>query len=117
MPLVHGELRRIARRCMAREPAGHTLQPTALVNEAYLRLVEASRVDWQDRAHFFALASRVMRIVVPPGQARLDLGSVTIPSMALPKVGDPAPEFAFLALDGMPSSLAARCRLIPTPAS
>lgn len=64
MPLVHGELRRIARRCMAREPAGHTLQPTALVNEAYLRLVEASRVDWQDRAHFFALASRVMRRIL-----------------------------------------------------
>ena len=64
MPLVHRELRRIAQRCMAREPTGHTLQATALVNEAYLRLVDARDVDWRDRAHFFALSARVMRRIL-----------------------------------------------------
>jgi RNA polymerase sigma-70 factor, ECF subfamily len=61
MPLVYAELRRIAGRYMKRERAGHTLQTTALVNEAYLRLVKEQHVDWQDRAHFFAVAARVMR--------------------------------------------------------
>ena len=64
MPLVHRELRRIAGRCMAGEPAGHTLQATALVNEAYLRLIDAREVDWRDRAHFFALSARVMRRIL-----------------------------------------------------
>jgi RNA polymerase sigma-70 factor (ECF subfamily) len=64
MPLVHRELRRIAQRCMARESPGHTLQATALVNEAYLRLVDAKDVDWRDRAHFFSLSARVMRRVL-----------------------------------------------------
>lgn len=61
MPLVQNELRRIARRHMAGEGAGHSLQPTALVNEAYLRLFDVERIDWQNRAHFFAMASRMMR--------------------------------------------------------
>ena len=52
IPLVHDELRRLARRYMGRERAGHTLQPTALVNEAYLRLVDLRRMRWQDRATF-----------------------------------------------------------------
>jgi len=64
VPLVHQELKRIARRHMRRERAGHTLQPTALVNEAYLRLVAGDRVTWQGRAHFLAIASRVMRHVL-----------------------------------------------------
>ncbi len=64
MPLVYGELRRLARRCMRRERVGHTLQTTALVNEAYLRLVKSSQVQWQDRAHFFAVASQLMRRVL-----------------------------------------------------
>jgi RNA polymerase sigma factor (TIGR02999 family) len=63
-PLVHGELRRLARRHMQRELAGHTLQATALINEAYLRLIEPSRVSWQNRAHFFAVASRLMRHIL-----------------------------------------------------
>lgn len=70
-PLVHQELRRIARRHMAHERAGHILQPTALVNEAYLRLVDIRRVRWNDRAHFFAMAARLMRrILVDDARAR-----------------------------------------------
>src|SRR4249920_896270 len=71
IPLVHDELRRLARRHMAGERAGHTLQATALVNEAYLRLIEVNQVRWQNRAHFFAMASRVMRrILVDAARAR-----------------------------------------------
>jgi len=64
MPLVQEELRRLARRRMRGERAGHTLQPTALVNEAYLRMVDLQRMDWKDRRHFFAMAARVMRRVL-----------------------------------------------------
>jgi RNA polymerase sigma factor (TIGR02999 family) len=64
VPLVHAELRRIARRYMSRERPGHTLQTTALVNEAYLRLINASQVRWQDRAHFFAVSSQLMRRIL-----------------------------------------------------
>jgi RNA polymerase sigma factor (TIGR02999 family) len=71
VPLVHGELRRLARRYMARERPGHTLQATALVNEAYVRLVEVNKVRWQNRAHFFAMAARMMRrILVDSARAR-----------------------------------------------
>ena len=64
IPLVHDELRRIARRCMAGERAGHSLQATALVNEAYLRLVDVQHVDWQNRAHFLAMSARLMRRIL-----------------------------------------------------
>ena len=64
LPLVHGELRRLAGRHMRHERAGHTLQASALVNEAYLRLIEVKQVPWQNRAHFFAMASRLMRRVL-----------------------------------------------------
>jgi len=71
VPLVHAELRRLARRYMARERPDHTLQATALVNEAYLRLIEITRVQWQNRAHFFAMSARVMRrILVDSARAR-----------------------------------------------
>lgn len=71
IPLVHDELRQLARRHMAGERPGHTLQATALVNEAYLRLIEVKQVRWQNRAHFFAMASRVMRrILVDAARAR-----------------------------------------------
>jgi RNA polymerase sigma factor (TIGR02999 family) len=71
VPLVQNELRQLARRHLRRERAGHTLQATALVNEAYLRLIEIKRVRWQNRAHFFAMASRVMRrILVDAARAR-----------------------------------------------
>ena len=64
VPIVHEELRRLARRQMAGEGPGHTLQPTALVNEAYLRLVNLKRMQWQNRAHFFAMAARLMRRIL-----------------------------------------------------
>jgi RNA polymerase sigma factor (TIGR02999 family) len=64
IPLVHDELHRLAKRFMRREAPGQTLQTTALVNEVYLRLVDASRVGWQNRAHFFGIASRLMRQVL-----------------------------------------------------
>jgi RNA polymerase sigma factor (TIGR02999 family) len=64
MPLVYGELHRLARQCLRGERAGHTLQTTALVNEAYLRLIRSSQVEWQDRAHFFAVAAQLMRRVL-----------------------------------------------------
>jgi RNA polymerase sigma factor (TIGR02999 family) len=63
-PLVHAELRQIARRHMRGERRNHTLQVTALVNECYLRLADAQHVRWQDRTHFLAWASRVMRRVL-----------------------------------------------------
>ena len=62
--LVQAELRRLARRYMARERADHTLQTSALINEAYLRLVDQRSVTWNDRAHFFAVAGQVMRHVL-----------------------------------------------------
>ncbi|HVF55616.1 MAG TPA: sigma-70 family RNA polymerase sigma factor [Pyrinomonadaceae bacterium] len=64
MPLVYDELRRQARILLARERGGHTLQPTALVNEAYLRLVDQTRVNWQNRAHFYSIAASMMRRVL-----------------------------------------------------
>jgi RNA polymerase sigma-70 factor (ECF subfamily) len=74
IPLVHQELHRIARRCMVGEGSGHTLQATALLNEAYLRLVDGKAVTWTDRAHFFAVSARIMRrILVDHARARRTL--------------------------------------------
>jgi RNA polymerase sigma-70 factor, ECF subfamily len=71
LPLVHYELHRIAQRCMAGEGNRHTLQATALVNEAYVRLVDGKSVAWHDRAHFLAVSARVMRrILVDHARAR-----------------------------------------------
>ena len=64
VPIVERELHRIARRCMAGERRGHSLQATALVNEAYMRLVDAQHVNWQNRAHFLAMSARLMRRVL-----------------------------------------------------
>jgi len=69
-PLVYEELRRLARRYMRNERAGNTLQTTALVNEAYLRLVDAQRVCWHDRVHFFAVSAQMMRRIVDAARAR-----------------------------------------------
>jgi RNA polymerase sigma factor (TIGR02999 family) len=63
-PIVYDELRRIARRYMAQEQPGHTLQATALVNEAYLRLIDCSRMHWRDRTHFFAMSSQLIRRIL-----------------------------------------------------
>jgi RNA polymerase sigma-70 factor (ECF subfamily) len=70
-PLVHQELQRIARRCLRGERVGHSLSATALVHEAYLRLVDAQQVNWQNRAHFLAMAAKMMRrILVDAARAR-----------------------------------------------
>jgi RNA polymerase sigma factor (TIGR02999 family) len=63
-PLVYRELRQLAAGYLRREPRGHTLQPTALVHEAYLRLVDQSNPDWQNRSHFFGVAARLMRQIL-----------------------------------------------------
>ena len=71
MPLVQDELHRLAHRYMAGERPGHPLQTTALINEAYLRLVDSSRVRWQNRSHFFAVSAQLMRrILVDVARAR-----------------------------------------------
>lgn len=64
VPLVHAELKRLAHRHMGREHPGHTLQTTALVNEVYLRLIDVNQVRWQDRVHFFAVSSQLMRRIL-----------------------------------------------------
>lgn len=72
VPLVHAELHRLAHRYMNRERGDHTLQTTALINEAYLRLVNLSEVQWHDRAHFFAVSANIMRrILVDFARSRL----------------------------------------------
>jgi RNA polymerase sigma factor (TIGR02999 family) len=103
MPLVEAELRRLARVYMGRERRGHTLQPTALVNEAYLRLVDQSQVNWQNRAHFFGAAAEAMRRILiararrkqtqrrGAGAAHLDFDELEIAS--------PAPDDQLLALN------------------
>ena len=64
MPIVYDELHRLARRHMRHERAGHSLQTTALVHEAYMRLVDYQRMQWNDRAHFFAVSSQAMRRIL-----------------------------------------------------
>jgi len=110
-PMVYGELRRLARRHMARERPDHTLQVTALVHEAYLRLVDARAVDWQDRAHFFALSAQMMRrILVDAARARhyqrREGAGCKVPlEEGLIITSEPGPEF--VALDDALKSLAA----------
>lgn len=105
MPLVYDELRRLASRSMKRERPDHTLQPTALVHEAYLRLTGASTPCWHDRIHFFAVASQVMRrLLVDHARARRSgkrgKGARALPLEAALEVGGPysGPE-GLLALD------------------
>jgi RNA polymerase sigma-70 factor (ECF subfamily) len=72
LPLVYRDLRRLAAGYMQREPAGHTLQPTALVHEAYVRLVDQRQAQWRNRAHFFGVAAGMMRrILVDHARERL----------------------------------------------
>jgi RNA polymerase sigma factor (TIGR02999 family) len=74
VPVVYQELRRLAKRYMAHEPPGHTLQTTALVNEAYLRLVDVKRANWQNRAHFFGVSAQLIRrILVDHARSRRSL--------------------------------------------
>ena len=73
IPIVYRELRRIAHRYMAGERPDHTLQTTALVNEAYLKLVDSRRVNWRNRAHFFAISAQLMRRILDIPGCRLEL--------------------------------------------
>ena len=76
LPLVYKELRQLAQARLARLPTGQTLQPTALVHEAYLRLVDVRETEWQDRTHFFAMSARLMRhILVDAARKRARRGS------------------------------------------
>ena len=120
VPLVHQELHRIARGCMRGERAGHSLQATALVNEAYLRLIDTSDVDWHDRAHFLAIAARIMRrILVDHARARLsqkrggDVARITFDE-ALVVTSEPGEDF--VALDDAMEALAKfderKCRVV-----
>ena len=91
MPFVYDELRRLARSFLAKERDDHTLQPTALVHEAYVRLVDQTRVNWQNRAHFYGIAASMMRRVLIDharahaaekrggGAVRLSLNDVQVP--------------------------------------
>jgi len=72
-PIVYAELRRLAHRYMRRERPGHSLQTTALVNEAYMRLVDYKRMQWQDRAHFFAVSAQLMRRILVEHARRQNL--------------------------------------------
>jgi RNA polymerase sigma factor (TIGR02999 family) len=94
VPIVHDELRRLARRHMRRERPDHTLQTSALINEAYLRLRGVHRVRWRDRAHFFAMAARLMRRVLidhARGRRYLKRGGA-LPAIPLDEVADVAPD-------------------------
>jgi RNA polymerase sigma factor (TIGR02999 family) len=103
LPLVYEELRRLAHHHLRRERAEQTLQTTALVNEAYLRLVRSSRVEWQDRAHFFAVAAQLMRrVLVDEARRRNYLkqgGAFTRVALAEELAVAQAPDVDLLALD------------------
>jgi RNA polymerase sigma factor (TIGR02999 family) len=104
MPLVYDELRRLAERHFRRERVGHTLQPTAVVHEAYFRLVDQTRVTWKNRGHFFAVASQAMRrILVDYARARAadkrGGGEKRVTLASAEASPEPADELDLLALD------------------
>ncbi len=94
LPLVEAELRRLARGYMARERREHTLQPTALINEAFIRLAGAKSIRWQDRAHFFGISARLMRrVLVDYARARgFQKRGARAEKVSLDDVSIPAPE-------------------------
>ena len=103
LPLVYAELRQIATRQLRGERVGHTLQPTALVHEAYLRLVDQRHVDWHDRAHFYGAAAQVMRRILVDHARRHGAGKRGggLPNVSLDEAREPqAPDgIPVLALD------------------
>lgn len=120
MPIIYDELRRLAAHYMRKERPDHTLQPTALVHEAYLRLIDQKTVKWQNRAHFFGLAARMMRRVLVDharGQQRAKRGG-GIRELALDEAGDLAVNAAaeLVALDDALVALAEmdprKCRVV-----
>lgn len=110
MPLVHYELHRLAHRYMRREQPGNTLQTSALVNEAYLRLIDSSRVRWQNRAHFFAISAQLMRrILVDFARNRRNLkrgGATTMVSFDEALLGAPEKSTDLETLDEALNTLA-----------
>jgi len=120
VPLVYAELRRIAHRYINRERRGHTLQTTELVNEAYLRLIDASQVRWQDRAHFFAISAQLMRrILVDMARSRRYLkrgGGAHRATFDEALLVSPAPRPDLVALDDALEALAVKdarkCRVV-----
>ncbi len=111
MPLVYEELRRLARDYLRRERAGHTLQPTALIHEAYLRMVDQTCVSWQNRAHFFGSAARAMRrILVDHARAQQAAkrggGAAKVSLDEAATVPAPASDTDLVALDGALQSFA-----------
>ena len=91
-PLVYRQLHQVAQRCMAGQRPDHTLQTTALVNEVYLRLVDCEQVNWQDRAHFFAVSAQLMRRILidfarSRGYQKRGAGATHIPLEEAPSVG------------------------------
>ncbi len=111
VPLVEAELRRLARGYMGRERRGHTLQVTALVNEAFLRLTDARRLRWQDRAHFLGISARLMRrVLVDHARSRGSRkrgGGVEWVTLDEALVTSPEPAVDVLALDRALEALAA----------
>jgi RNA polymerase sigma factor (TIGR02999 family) len=111
MPLVEAELRRLARSYMRRERRGHTLQTTALVNEAFLRLTDARSLEWQDRAHFLGIAARLMRrVLVDYARARgyrKRGGGACRVTLDEGLVASPEPQLDVVALDRALEALAA----------
>jgi RNA polymerase sigma factor (TIGR02999 family) len=111
MPLVYAELRTIAARYLARESPGHTLQSTALVHEAYLRLIDQRRVRWQNRAHFFGIAAQMMRriMVDHARRAHRDKRGGTTPTLSLDAaiaISEPPADLDLIALDDALTALA-----------
>jgi RNA polymerase sigma factor (TIGR02999 family) len=120
LPLVEGELRRLARGYMARERRDHTLQPTALINEAFIRLAGARNLRWQDRAHFFGISARLMRrVLVDYARARgfqkRGAGAKKVPLLdaSLPAPEPPVDIVALdLALQALATQDERKCRIV-----
>jgi len=111
MPIVYDELRQLAKRYLARERPEHTLQPTALVHEAYVKLIDQQSVRWQNRAHFFGIAAQLMRRILVDHARRRDAAkrgdgvrNLALEDFALET---PAPALDILALDQLLVTLTA----------
>ena len=108
-PLVEAELHRLAHRYLAGERAGHTLQTTALVNEAYVRLIDWQSVEWQDRAHFFGVAARLMRYILVGDAKRQPRRKAGLQQVSLDEALEISPKRSadLVALDDALNTLAA----------
>jgi RNA polymerase sigma-70 factor (ECF subfamily) len=120
LPLVESELRRLARTYMYRERRDHTLQPTALINEAFIRLASAQNIRWQDRAHFFGICARLMRrVLVDYARARgFQKRGARAERVPLSEVSIPVPELPVdivaldLALEALAVKDERKCRVV-----